>query len=273
MTAISELSKPAALTGAERLPVLQDVEAVGLPLFALGPSLPRGAVVALQLGMTADLSATTDADPGAGKVRWNHATQASATVLYVDDADTEVSPTDVAALLAALAENGFLYLHGVDKEDRGKWQKWRVDGVEDASGYSKLAVTHLASGDPFEPDDPVHLSLQQPNPAAGVDRNVLTTVSAVSGTLTLDASLGDYFKTTLTANISTLAVENVPTCASLTLSVIQDSSPRTFAWPASFKWAGAAPAIGTGAASRNRLFITTDNGGATWDATLLKDLA
>ncbi len=31
--------------------------------------------------------ATADADNGAGKIAWNHATIASATVLYVDDAD------------------------------------------------------------------------------------------------------------------------------------------------------------------------------------------
>lgn len=274
MTSISELSKPATLTGAERLPALQDVEAVGLPLFALGPSLPRGAVVALQLAMTADLSATSDADPGAGKVRWNHATQASATVLYVDDVDTEVSPTDVAALIAALADNGFLYLHGVGKDDRGKWQKWRVDSVEDATGYSKLSVTHLASGDAFEADDAVHLSLQQPNPAAGVDRGVVTLVSSVAGVITLDASVGDYFTVVLDENVTDIEVENAPAGFAISLRIEQDAgTPRTVAWPGNFNWSGAPPAVSTEASARDRLFLCSDDAGATIDAVLQKGLA
>ena len=42
-------------------------------------------------------STTSDADPGAGKIAWNNATIASATVLYVDDADD--ASADISAFV------------------------------------------------------------------------------------------------------------------------------------------------------------------------------
>ena len=49
-----------------------------------------------QLSMTWD-NATADADNGAGKIAWNHATIASATILYVDDADD--ASADISAFV------------------------------------------------------------------------------------------------------------------------------------------------------------------------------
>jgi hypothetical protein len=75
-----------------------------------------------------------------------------------------------------------------------------------------------------------------------VKKNTSTAASSSAGTLTLNASLGDYFTTTLTENVTTLAFSNLPGAGlgcTLMLQITQHaSSPKTFAWPASFKWAG-----------------------------------
>lgn len=202
MTKISELPKlPAAISGLERIPALQDGATGGLPLFAMR-AVPQGVVVALMLPMTADLSATSDADPGAGKVRWNHATQASATILYVDDVDG--SAGDIASLLASLTAGGYLYLQGAGLEHREKWQKWQVAALTDASGYTKVAVTLVDSGDAFEADDPILVSLQQPNPTAALTRdpNVQSVTSAGTVTPSFD---NDLVKITAQAVALTLA--------------------------------------------------------------------
>lgn len=202
MTAISDLPKaPAAITGMERVPALQQGNTAGIPLFAMR-AVPQGVLIALMAPMVADLSATTDADPGAAGIRWNHATQASATMLYIDDVDG--SAGDIAAVLAALDAGGYLYLQGEGFARREKWQKWEVSSVTDASGYTKVAVTLAASGDAFEDDDPILFSVQQPSPAAALTRepNVQAVTSAATVTPTFD---NDLVKVTAQAAALSLA--------------------------------------------------------------------
>jgi hypothetical protein len=108
-------------------------------------------------------------------------------------------------------------------------------------------------------------------------RNTATAVTNSAGTVTLDWALGDYFTHTATANITTLAFSNLPGSgkgASLMLRFTQDSTPRTFAWPASFKWAGGvAPSVSTGSGVIDVLSITTFDNGTSWQATLTKAFA
>ena len=111
-----------------------------------------------------------------------------------------------------------------------------------------------------------------------VRKNTATAVTSSSGTLTLNASLGDYFTVTLTENVTTLAFSNLPGAGlgtTLMLQITQHaSSPKTFAWPASFKWAGAS--AGTVSATNSAvdvLAITTFDNGTTWRATLANGFA
>lgn len=109
------------------------------------------------------------------------------------------------------------------------------------------------------------------------NRNTVTAVTASSGTVTLDYALGEYFTHTLTANVTTLAFSNLPGSgkgATIMLRITQDTTPRTFAWPASFKWAGgSAGAVSTGSGAIDLLAITTFDNGTTWRATLAKAFA
>lgn len=108
----------------------------------------------------------------------------------------------------------------------------------------------------------------------GTDRSTVTAVTPSAGTATFDYSLGDYFTLAPTANVTTLAFSNLPGSghgASLMIRFTQDSSPRTVAWPASFKWAGGVvPAVSTGSGAVDVLAITTFDNGTTWRATLAK---
>lgn len=107
----------------------------------------------------------------------------------------------------------------------------------------------------------------------GAARDAVTALGT-SGTLAVDVSAGDYFTTALTGNVSGITFSNLPGSGkgcSLMIRITQDSTPRTFAWPASFRWAGGTvPAISTGSGAVDVLAITTFDNGSTWDATLAK---
>ena len=110
-----------------------------------------------------------------------------------------------------------------------------------------------------------------------LDRSTVTAVTPVAGVATLDYALGDYFTLAPTANVTSIVFTNLPGSgkgASLMLRFTQDTTPRTVAWPASFKWAGGSVgAVSTASGAVDVLAITTFDNGATWDATLAKAFA
>lgn len=265
MPKISEMAAPSALSGLELIPGLQGSNNAGMPLLALG-DLPRGAVLQLRMPYVADLSATADADPGAGKLRWNNAAPDAATVLYVNNAAGDA--TDFTATWAALVVGGFVYVQGyADGAHRANWQKWQITSVTAAGGYAKVGVSLQDSAGAFADTDVVELTLQQPTPAPGVNRNISTEVISIAGVLTLNLSVGDYFKTTLTEN-TTVKLINVPPTGTFSLSVTQDATvARTLSLPASFKFAGGGTfAVSTTLGARDRIVMTTDDGGTSFDA-------
>src|SRR6185503_16397563 len=118
--------------------------------------------------------------------------------------------------------------------------------------------------------DAVELTLQQPTPSPGVDRNKVNAIVVTSGNAALDCSLGDYFTLAPTANVTGWTISNVPPACSLMIDITQD----TIAWPTSFKWANGSPgAVSTAASAKDVLAVTTFDGGATWRATLAKAFA
>jgi hypothetical protein len=109
------------------------------------------------------------------------------------------------------------------------------------------------------------------------DRRTVTAAASTSGVLAIDCSLGDYFTHALDENITSWSFSNLPGSgngATLMLRFTQDSTPRTVAWPASFKWAGGTvPSVSTASGAIDILAITTFDNGTTWDATLAKAFA
>lgn len=102
---------------------------------------------------------------------------------------------------------------------------------------------------------------------------VVTVLSIAAGVVNIDCSLGDYFTLALTANVTSITFSNLPGSgrgASKMVRVTQDSTPRTVAWPASFRWEGAAPSVSTGSGAIDLLALTTFDNGTKWDTTLSK---
>lgn len=275
MPKISEMQKPVLpLSGLEMLPALQGggVDAnVGVPMFAYG-GLPNGSVLALRAPMAADLSATADADPGAGNVRWNNASPDLATVLYVNDVDTDAG--SLTSVWSALAVGGFVYVQASgDSDRRDTWQKWQVTSVTDATGYAKIGVSLQDSNGTFVDDEPVEFSAQLPTPSPGVDRNVVTVLSSSSGVVTVDCSLGDYFSLTPTEAVTGWVFTNVPQGAAIIIVLTQGVTPYAVAMPSGLKWVGTAGAFSTSANKQDELSLSTINAGSPWRAVLGKGFA
>lgn len=109
--------------------------------------------------------------------------------------------------------------------------------------------------------------------SGGDARNTVSALST-SGSVDIDYALGDYFTLALSGDVSGFTFSNLPgpgKGATLMIQIIQDSTPRTIAWPASFKWAdGSAGTISTDPGAVDVLAITTFDNGTTWAATLAK---
>jgi len=271
MAKISEMAAPAALSGLELVPGLQGSINPGVPLLALG-ALPRGAVLVLRQRFQADTSSTAAADPGAGKVRWNNATQASATEVYVNNSDADAN--SISSVWAELNVGGFFYVQGKTGAARAKWQKWQVTAKSPQTGYCALTVTLQGSNDAFASAENMEVTLQQPTPSAGVDRNTVNALSISSGVVTVDCSLGDYFTLALTANVTGWTFSNVPPACSIMIEITQDSTARTVAWPTALKWAGGtAGSVSTASGAKDVLALSTFNGGSAYRSTLAKAFA
>jgi len=109
-------------------------------------------------------TSTTDSDPTAGYLRFNNGTYASATAIYIDDVDANGVTTQADTITWDDSTSTIKgYLHIVDINDSTTYARFSITGSStDASGYNKLAVTHLASNNTFSADDElsVHFTRQ-----------------------------------------------------------------------------------------------------------------
>jgi len=107
-------------------------------------------------------SGTSDTDPGAGEIAFNNGTYASVTAIYIDDADAHGVTTSTDVLTwddSTSSIKGSLMIYDIN--DRSTYARFNITGSStDASGYNKLAVTHVASNNTFSAADElsVHFS-------------------------------------------------------------------------------------------------------------------
>ncbi len=85
---------------------------------------------------------TTDADPGAGTLRFNNATPASVTIIYIDD-QPHNSDVDMGTVFDALTGARILVQQA---DDPAKYLLGEVTADTDGTGYWKLTVTVDSSG-------------------------------------------------------------------------------------------------------------------------------
>jgi hypothetical protein len=84
---------------------------------------------------------TAAADPGAGKLRWNNATQTSATELYIDDL-TQLG-VDVSAYLGKITTGTVLRIQKSD--DATVYQRWEITSITDNTGWWTIGVSLIDS--------------------------------------------------------------------------------------------------------------------------------
>jgi hypothetical protein len=114
-------------------------------------------------------TSTSDADPGSGDIRFNNGTYASATVIYIDDADADGGST--AADVQTWGDSNETvkgFLHITDMNDITTYARFKITAaVTDASGYNKITVVHLASNNTFSASDELSVHFTR-NGDAGV---------------------------------------------------------------------------------------------------------
>jgi hypothetical protein len=108
-------------------------------------------------------SSTSDADPGAGKIAFNNGTVGSVSILYVDDADD--ASADISGFVQSWDDVSNSTARGyvsVTKEGTAStYAIFKVTGaVTDASGYTKVPVTHIVSNGSFSNTDGVGVHFQ-----------------------------------------------------------------------------------------------------------------
>ena len=101
-------------------------------------------------------NSTSDADPGAGKVAFNNGTLSSVTILFIDDADD--NGVDISGFIQSFDDISNSVARGtllITKEGTAStFAFFKVTGaVTDASGYTKVPVTHVASNGTFSNSD------------------------------------------------------------------------------------------------------------------------
>jgi len=130
---------------------------------------------------------TTDTDQGAGKMWLNHATVASATVLYMDDVDANA--TSINSLVDSWDDSDGMIkgeIKFAKNTDTAIFAIFNVTGeVTSASTYSKIAVTYVTGAGSFTDADEISVSFTRAGDlgvGAGLKMNFdITTIDTDQG--------------------------------------------------------------------------------------------
>jgi len=129
---------------------------------------------------------TADADPGAGVLRLNNGTLASVTAAYLDDNDA--NGVNVSTHVLTWDDSTHTSLRGYVKITKktapSTYALYSITGAStDASGYNKLALTHINSNGSFAADDPVsvHFTRTGDDGSDGSDADNVFKTIAVAG--------------------------------------------------------------------------------------------
>jgi len=190
---------------------------------------------------------TTDADPGTGALRFNNATLASVTSIFVDLIDADAN--DVTGWLDSLDDTAVATKGRVrvgSKSNKTKWVEFELTSVTVATGYRKLGVTYVtagAGGLPTTNTGDTFLSYDATALRPNLAGQALTNAGTISynevdvtGT-NVDWSAGQLAKKLgITTNV-TLTFTDPPGLCDLELRISQDATGgRTVTLPGSITW-------------------------------------
>lgn len=156
--------------------------------------IPGGAVTLELLFSTT----TADADPGAGTMRLNNATQNTATAFYVDLLDARA--VDITAILDNVLTASSSTVKGsvrlVKYDDPTKWLTFNLTAWTTASGYRKFTVANVASSaaSPFANGDRLLFAFSRTGDKGDLATGYTTTATAAgTTTLTSSSTYNQYF--------------------------------------------------------------------------------
>jgi hypothetical protein len=104
---------------------------------------------------------TTIADPGVGRLRLNHATPSSASVIILDDQTADTGNPNVEDWLKGFDDSTSTikgYVRLVEPGTPANYAVYNITGLTDSSGFIQLAVTHVDSQGTFGDTDSIRLS-------------------------------------------------------------------------------------------------------------------
>ena len=214
--------------------------------FVTAALAPDGASIGMQF--LAETGSTADADPGDGNLRWNHATQTSATVLFLDDAT--VDGASLTAIWPRLNAGGVLFLQHATDQDT--WQIWEVTAINDAAGYAKLIVTLWGASGTFADGDPILATLDKGQASTSAPK---ITSTVTSNTITPD---GDTDLVRPSASLAAgLTIANPTTTpadgAGFVVDLIDNGTSRALTWGSKYANRMATLPTATTAGKRHRI--------------------
>ena len=150
---------------------------------ATGSTGPRGSDAGLSMTFS---NSTSDADPGAGKIAFNNGTLGSVSVLFIDDVDD--NSVNISAFIQSFDDVTNAIARGtvlITKEGTpSTFAFFKVSGaVTDASGYTKVPVTHVISNGTFSNADGITLTFTYSGQDAGSTDVVNDTTPQLGGDL------------------------------------------------------------------------------------------
>ena len=204
-------------------------------------------------------TATGQADPGNGRMRFNNATLASVTAIYLDDQDT--NGNDLAAWVDTWDDYGSSAdrAHLVIKGTGGDTETivFKLTAVADLAGYKRLTVSHVAGSTLPGNGDTVSLVPL----LRGVDRS-----ESAFAALTFAADLAWNVGTTpngtltLTGDVTSLTLSGGEDGGVYELRIVQDGTGgHAITWPSAWLWPRqTAGALSSGANAVDRLMLRRD---------------
>lgn len=240
-----------------------------------GPITATQSVEFRGLTFTSDTDSTADSDPGNGVMKWNNATQASATVLYFDNQTADA--ISLTTLWGNLASNGYIHLQQSD--DATKWQLWRWTAAPvDGTGYRKFTSTLQASGGSIADAKTVYVTITSDRPNASAPTFIAPRIAstASSTTPTPDADTTDiYILTALTDNATFGAPTGTPVQGQALLIRIKDDSggPYTLAFNAIYRALGVTLPTTTVSAKTMYIGAIYNSTDTKWDVVALREEA
>ena len=213
---------------------------------------------------------TTPGDPGDGHVRFNHATPASVTKVYIDDEDD--AGNDISSWIATFDDAGSAANRGFLVFSRPHIDRtviFKVTAVTDRAGYTELDVTHV-SGDSLPGTE--HVVGVQFLAVGPEFSTPAFSALAFASTLAWDVAAKPKVTVAVTDDIDDITISNAVSGHAYVMVLIQDSTGgHTWDPPSSWKWSngGTVPQLSSAADAEDILTLLRQ--GNTTYASLVQD--